>query len=114
MYNRKHRRDMEKKLGLYAQYQQMSHDKKGEVRRKRIATGKQIHLNNMQAVEEQREKNRSEKFAQILQDLIASGMDEKPAEALLVRNIELEEQREEKLAARRARQTSARLAKEKK
>ena len=114
MYNRKQRRDMEKKLGLYTQYQQMSETKKAEVRKKRIAAGKQIHLNNMQTVEDQRENNRSERFAKALQNLIASGMEESVAESLLIKNIELEEQREEKLFARRERQMAAFLAKEKK
>jgi hypothetical protein len=107
MYNRKQRRDMEKRVGLYRQYSQMSETQKAEVRRKRIMAGKQIHLNNVQKVEEALDNARSERFAKALQNLIASGIEESAAEAMLVRNIELEEERAEKLLARYERQRAA-------
>ena len=110
MYNRRKRREMEKNLGLYAQYLQMGAAQKAEVRKKRIATGKQIHLNTMQTLEEKRDNDRSERFAKALQNLISSGMEESAAEALLIRNIELEEQREEKLIKRYERQKAEYLA----
>jgi len=102
---------MEKRLGLYREYSQMSESKKAEIRKKRMMAGKQIHLNNVQKVEEQLDNARTERFAQALQNLIASGMEESAAEALLVRNIDLEEARAEKLLARRERQAAAAVSK---
>jgi hypothetical protein len=52
MYNRKQRREMEKNLGLMKEYAMMSPEKKAEVRKRRMETGKQIHLQNVQAREQ--------------------------------------------------------------
>ena len=52
MYNRKQRREMEKNLGLMKEYAKMSPEKKAEVRKRRMETGKQIHLQNVQAREQ--------------------------------------------------------------
>lgn len=95
---------MEKRLGLYREYRQMGESQKAEIRRKRMMAGKQIHLNNVQKVEESLDAARTERFAKALQNLIEGGMDEKAAEQLLINNIDREEARAEELLARRERQ----------
>ena len=98
---------MEKKLGLYKQYQQMTATEQAAVRKKRAAAGKQIHLNNMQEVEGKKEAQTAERYSELLQALIKKGVDEKDAEALLIKNIELCEQREERLHARNEKRKGA-------
>lgn len=72
MYNRKQRREIEKKTGLMKEYQNMSEAKKAEVRQRRMAVGKQIHLQNVQAreqYEQEQEALRYQKRIEYIQEL---------------------------------------------
>jgi len=63
MYNRKQRREIEKKTGLMKEYQNMSDTKKAEVRQRRRAVGKQIHLQNVQAREQYEQEQEALRYA---------------------------------------------------
>ena len=67
MYNRKQRREIEKKTGLMKEYQNMSESKKAEVRQRRMAVGKQIHLQNVQAREQYEQEREALRYANKIQ-----------------------------------------------
>lgn len=67
MYNRKQRREIEKKTGLMKEYQNMSDAKKAEVRQRRMAVGKQIHLQNVQAREQYEQEQEALRYANRIQ-----------------------------------------------
>jgi hypothetical protein len=67
MYNRKQRREIEKKTGLIKEYQKMSDKQKAEVRQRRMAVGKQIHLQNVQAREQYEQEQEALRYAKRIQ-----------------------------------------------
>jgi hypothetical protein len=95
---------MEKDLGLYKQYKNLSEKEKAEIRKKKMMAGKQIHLQNTQEAENQRIQREAESEAKAMQGLIESGHTPEQAEAIVRKNRELAEKRATKLAARAERQ----------
>jgi hypothetical protein len=63
MYNRKQRREIERKTGLMKEYANMPADKQAEVRTRRMAVGKQIHLQNVQAREQYEQEQEALRYA---------------------------------------------------
>lgn len=63
MYNRKQRRDIERKTGLMKEYANMPEAKKAEVRSRRMAVGKHIHLQNVQAREQYEQEQETQKYS---------------------------------------------------
>lgn len=103
-YNHKQRRELEKNLGLFKEYKKMSEAEKAEVRRKKRLAGEQIHLRNVQEIENRRIQQEAEIYAKQIQNWIESGKTPEEAEAIVKKNYEVAEKRREKLAARKARQ----------
>jgi len=103
-YNHKHRRELEKKLGLLKKYQNLSFEQQEEIRQRKIAAGKQIHLNNVQETENRNVQAEADAYAANVQNWMNSGMSYEEADAMAKKNSELREKRLEKLAQRRARQ----------
>ena len=102
MYNRKQRREIEKKTGLLKEYQNMSDEKKAEVRRRRMAVGKQIHLQNVQAREQyelEQESLRYAKRIENIQNLLGTTSEE--ATARVDEEYRKENEKREKKAARK-------------
>lgn len=104
MYNRKERRNMEKKLGLHKKYQDMSEANKADVRKKKRETGDQIHLQNLQENENRISQSDTANYAQQIQNWIKDGKSAEEAEAIVKANYELTEKRALKLLARKTKQ----------
>ena len=104
MNNHKERRELEKKLGLLKKFKNMSFEQQEEIRQRKIAAGKQIHLNNVQEAENRSAQAEAEAYAANLQMWMSSGMTYEEADAMAKKNGEIQERRLEKLAERRARQ----------
>lgn len=104
MYNRKQRREMEKQLGLFKEFKKMSESQKAEIRSRKNATGQQIHLQNVQELENQKIHAESDSYARVVQGLMNSGKTLEEAEEVAKKNIATEDNRRKKLAERVARQ----------
>jgi len=104
MYNRKQRREMEKQLGLFKEFNKMSESQKAEIRSRKNATGQQIHLKNIQELENAKVQAESDNYAKVVQSLMDSGKTLEQAEEIAKRNIEIEDNRRMKLAERAERQ----------
>ena len=104
MNNHKERRELEKKLGLLKKFKNMSFEQQEEIRQRKIAAGKQIHLNNVQELENRNVQIEAEAYASNLQMWMNSGMTYEEADEMAKKNGEVKERRLEKLAERRARQ----------
>jgi len=107
MYNRKQRREMEKQLGLFKEFNKMSESQKAEIRSRKNATGQQIHLQNIQELENQKMQAESDSYARVVQGLMNSGKTLEEAEEIAKKNIEVEDNRRKKLAERAERQKAA-------
>jgi hypothetical protein len=103
-YNHKQRRDLEKTLGLLKKYKSMSFEEQEEVRQRKLAAGKQIHLNNVQENENRAVQTESDAYANAVQSWMKEGMTYEEADAMARKNVEVREKRLEKLAKRRERQ----------
>ena len=117
MYNRRQRREMEKKMGLLDTFSKLTPKEKAEISRRKAEAGKQIHLKNIQELENQRIQQEAESYAKQLQSWIASGKTAEEAEAILVRNNEIQAAKAAKKAAkleRRNEEAKANAAKMKK
>jgi hypothetical protein len=104
MYNRKQRREMEKQLGLFKELKKMSESQKAEIRNRKNATGQQIHLQNIQELENQKVQAEADSYARVVQGLMNSGKTLEEAEEIAKKNIEHENNRRVKLAERAERQ----------
>jgi hypothetical protein len=104
MNNHKERRELEKKLGLLKKFKNMSFEQQEDIRQRKIAAGKQIHLNNVQELENRNVQVEADAYAANLQMWMKSGMTYEEADAMAKKNGEIKERRLEKLAERRARQ----------
>jgi SHS2 domain-containing protein len=103
-YNHKQRRELEKKLGLLKKFQNLSFEDQQEIRQRKIAAGKQIHLTNVQESENRNIQSEADKFAESVQSWMNSGLSYEEADAMARKNVEVREKRQEKLAKRRNRQ----------
>ena len=99
--NHASRRSLEKKLGLFKEYRKMSDAQRAEVRKRKNAAGREIHLRNVQEQENRNIQQESERYARMLQSMIAAGKTPEEADAILSKNIEIEEKRAAKKAARK-------------
>ena len=104
MYNRKQRREMEKNLGLFKELHKMTESQKAEVRARKQATGVQIHLQNVQELENQKIQAEADSYGRVVQGLIDTGKTLDEAEEIAKRNIAAEDNRRRKLAERSERQ----------
>jgi hypothetical protein len=104
MYNHRQRRDMEKKLGLLDEFQRMTEAEKNAVRKRKIEAGKQIHLKNVQELENQKIQSAADTYARQIQGFMDSGKTYEEAEAILKKNSEVSQKRAEDLARRREKQ----------
>lgn len=95
---------MEKNLGLLKEYQSKSEAEKSEIRKKKREAGNQIHLRNLQEVENSRIQAEADRDAEIIQRLMKEGKSFEEAELHVKKNREFAEKRALKLAERRLRQ----------
>lgn len=95
---------MEKDLGLYKEYKKLSEKEKSEIRKKKMIAGKQIHLQNVEKALNEQMQREAEREAEFIQGLIENGYTPEKAKETARKNRELAEQRQLKLAERRARQ----------
>ena len=97
MYNRKQRRELEKKVGLLKTYQNMSEKDKAELRKRRAASGKQIQLQNQQAREQYEIEFETLRYQKMLVRFQDEGMSDedatKAADALLKQEQDKAEKR---------------------
>jgi len=111
MYNRKQRREMESKVGLTREFKNMSKAEQDEIRKRKAAAGKQIHLRNTQEAENRRMQLESDIHAKSLQGLIHLVNSEEEANAILQKNADADRKRSETLALRKEKQMQAALLK---
>lgn len=102
MYNRKQRRELEKKVGLMKTYQKMSDKDKAEVRKRRMASGKEIHLQNVQAREQYEQAFEAELYQKKITSFQETGMTNEEATAHVDQLYALENARWEKRQLRRS------------
>jgi len=74
MYNNKQRRSLEKRLGLDKLFRKLSEEKKREVRSRRIKAGKEIHLQNVQKLEQERQEREAEWYKKRIEFWQSSGL----------------------------------------
>lgn len=67
MYNGKQRRDIEKSLGLNKLYKKMTKEQQAEMKLRKRQAGKEIHAQNIQAIEQTKEKLMTEWYSKRLQ-----------------------------------------------
>ncbi len=107
MYNRRQRRDLEKRIGLFKEAKDMPADKKAEFSRRKQEAGRQIYLKNLEDSTNKLMEAEAERYSQKLAKLVESGIEHSEAEKILEKSIATEEARKEKLAERRERQAAA-------
>lgn len=96
MYNRQQRRQMEKNLGLFKAQEIMTGEKKNEIRQRRLATGKQIHLQQIQAREQYEEEFAAKQYQKRIDFWVNSGLDQDAAQAVVDEEYRLENEKFEK------------------
>ncbi len=64
MYNNKQRRALEKQVGLSKLFKKLNDRQKAEVRLRRMKAGKEIHLQNIQAIEQKKQEREAEWYQQ--------------------------------------------------
>ena len=101
-YNRRQRREIEKNLGLHKEYQKMTDTEKAEVRKKKRQVGEQIHLQNVQEIENRRLQEEANNYAKQVQSWIDGGKTPEQAEEIVKSNYAMKEKRERELAERKA------------
>jgi hypothetical protein len=105
MYNRKQRRDIERKTGLMKDYVNMPEAKKAEVSSRRMAVGKQIHLQNVQAREQYEQEQESLRYAkriELVQEIYKISAEE--AAVKVEEEYRIENEKWEKRAQRKMKQ----------
>lgn len=101
MYNRRQRRELEKKSGLLKMYQNMSEADKAELRKRRAASGKQIHLQNVQAREQYEIEQETLRYTKMIERFQSEGMNDEEATAAADAVLKVEQDRWEKKNAKR-------------
>lgn len=101
MYNRKQRRELEKKTGLQKIYQNMSDANKAELRKRRAASGKEIHLQNVQAREQYEIEQETLRYTKMVERFQSEGMSDDEATAAADSQLKLEQKRWEKKTQKR-------------
>ena len=100
-YNHRQRRKMEKDLGLLAEFKKLSEAEKAEVRRRKREAGIQIHLRNVQEMENQKIQAEAESYAKRIQSWIEGGKTPEEAEAIVKKNYEIAEMKRAKKEAKK-------------
>jgi hypothetical protein len=101
MYNRKQRRELEKSAGLQKIYQNMSEADKAELRKRRAASGKQIHLQNVQAREQYEIEQETLRYTRMIERYQSDGMTDEEATAAADAQLKIEQDRWEKKHAKK-------------
>ena len=101
MYNRRQRRELEKKAGLLKIYQNMSEKDKAELRKRRAASGKQIHLQNVQAREQYEIEQETLRYTKMIERFQLEGMNDEEATAAADAILKTEQDRWEKKHTKR-------------
>ena len=101
MYNRKQRRELEKKTGLLKMYQNMSETDKAELRKRRAASGKQIHLQNVQAREQYEIEQETLRYTKSIERFQSEGMNDEEATAAADALLKIAQDRWEKKTAKK-------------
>jgi hypothetical protein len=101
MYNRRQRRELEKKSGLLKIYQNMSEADKAELRKRRAASGKQIHLQNVQAREQYEIEQETLRYTKMFERFQLEGMNDEDATAAADALLKAEQDRWEKKSTKR-------------
>lgn len=101
MYNRKQRRELEKKAGLLKIYQNMSEADKADLRKRRAASGKQIHLQNVQAREQYEIEQETLRYTKMIERFQTEGMTDEEATAAADALLKLEQDRLDKKNTKR-------------
>jgi hypothetical protein len=101
MYNRRQRRELEKKAGLLKIYQNMSEADKAELRKRRAASGKQIHLQNVQAREQYEMEQETLRYTKMIERFQSEGMNDEEATAAADAILKAEQDRWEKKHTKR-------------
>ncbi len=96
MYNRKQRRELEKKVGLLKTYQNMSEKDKAELRKRRAASGQQIHLQNQQAREQYEIEQEALRYQKMLVRFQEEGLSDEDATKAADALVKLEQDKLEK------------------
>lgn len=107
MYNRKERRNLEKRMGFFKEVKEMSAEKQAEFAKRKREAGHQIYLKNLEDTTNKLMEAEAERYSARIAQLVESGLEHSEAEKVLEKNIANEEARKEKLAARRERQAAA-------
>ena len=101
MYNRKQRRELEKKAGLLKIYQNMSETDKADLRKRRAASGKQIHLQNVQAREQYEIEQETLRYTKMIERFQSEGMTDEEATAAADAQLKIEQDRLDKKNTKR-------------
>lgn len=96
MYNRQQRRQMEKRLGLFKAQEVMTGEKKNEIRQRRLATGKQIHLQQVQTREQYEEEFATKQYQSRVDYWLSTGVDQEVATAKVDEEYRVENEKFEK------------------
>ena len=96
MYNRQQRRQMEKNLGLFKAQEKMTDEKKNEIRQRRLATGKQIHLQQIQSREQYKEEFEAKQYQNRVDYWLSTGLDQEAATARVDEEYRIENEKFEK------------------
>ena len=92
---------MEKKLGLLKEFAKLPEHKKEEIRQRRAMTGKQIHLQNVQAREQYEQEWETQQYQKRVLFWEGVGMSSEEAAAKTDEEYRLENEKWEKKAARK-------------
>ena len=101
MYNRKQRRELEKTAGLQKIYQSMSEADKAELRKRRAASGRQIHLQNVQAREQYEIEQETLRYTKMIERFQSEGMNDVDATAAADALLKIQQDRWEKKHTKR-------------
>lgn len=94
-------------MGLFKEVKNMNSEQQAEFRKRKQEAGRQIYLNNLEAVTNKMMDAEAERFSKKIAELVESGLTHNEAETIVGQNIAREEARKEKLALRRERQAEA-------
>jgi len=111
MYNRKQRRELEKRIGLFKEIKTMSESAKADLKTRKQEAGKQIFIKNVEDSTNRLMDAEAERYSKKIAELVESGLENSEAEKVIEKNMLIQEHRNNKLAERRERQKTAYLAK---
>lgn len=96
MYNRQERRNLEKKLGLFKAQDKMSDKQLADIKERRVATGKQIHLQTIQSREQYLQEFEAAQYTKRVAFWVKNGLSEELATAKVDEEYRIENEKFEK------------------